>query len=136
MMLSRRAPSATPTSRSTYTPSSSGPRWISAVFMSAVLRPSGSLVFPQIPHIGRAEPRVDGTLLRPGAGPMPSASCLIADVLPRIALVHDYLLVMRGAERTFAAIADCFPEADIFTLLYDREGTGGRFDGRRVGTSY
>ena len=26
-------------------------------------------------------------------------------------LVHDYLLVMRGAERTFAAIADCWPSA-------------------------
>src|SRR5205085_12683193 len=28
----------------------------------------------------------------------------------RVVLVHDYLLVMRGAERTFAAIADCWPE--------------------------
>src|SRR6266487_2599822 len=52
------------------------------------------------------------------------------------ALVHDYLLVMRGAERTFAAIADCWPDAPIYTLLYDREGTGGRFDSRHVHTSY
>ena len=44
-----------------------------------------------------------------------------------IALAHDYLLVMRGAERTFAAIADIAPSAPIYTLLYDREGTGGRF---------
>jgi len=52
------------------------------------------------------------------------------------ALVHDYLLVMRGAERTFAAIADCWPGAPIYTLLYDEEGTEGRFAGREVHISY
>ncbi|HXR31569.1 MAG TPA: glycosyltransferase [Solirubrobacterales bacterium] len=53
-----------------------------------------------------------------------------------VALVHDYLLVSRGAERTFAAIAECWPEAPIYTLLYDEEGTGGRFADREVRTSY
>jgi glycosyltransferase involved in cell wall biosynthesis len=43
---------------------------------------------------------------------------------------------MRGAERTFAAIAECFPDAPIYTLLYDPEGTSGAFDGREVRTSY
>ncbi len=38
-----------------------------------------------------------------------------------IGLVHDYLLVMRGAERTFAAIADCWPQAPIHTTLYDAD---------------
>lgn len=52
------------------------------------------------------------------------------------ALAHDYLLVMRGAERTFAAMSDCWPDADIYTLLYDQAGTGGRFAGRRVTSSY
>jgi glycosyltransferase involved in cell wall biosynthesis len=52
------------------------------------------------------------------------------------ALVHDYLLVMRGAERTFAAMADCWPEAPVYTMLYDREGTEGTFADRRVETSY
>jgi glycosyltransferase involved in cell wall biosynthesis len=51
-------------------------------------------------------------------------------------LVHDYLLVMRGAERTFAEIAACFPGAPISTLLYDAEGTNGRFAGRELRTSY
>ena len=54
---------------------------------------------------------------------------------PRCALAHDYLLVMRGAERTFAAMADCWPDAPIYTLLYDEAGTGGRFSSRRVLTS-
>jgi glycosyltransferase involved in cell wall biosynthesis len=44
-----------------------------------------------------------------------------------VALVHDYLLVLRGAERTFAAIGDCFDGAPIHTLLYDEQGTQGRF---------
>jgi glycosyltransferase involved in cell wall biosynthesis len=52
-----------------------------------------------------------------------------------IGLVHDYLLVMRGAERTFAAIADMAPSAPVYTLLYDRQATGGRFDSHRVVTS-
>ncbi len=54
---------------------------------------------------------------------------------PRIAIGHDYLLVMRGAERTFAAIADLYPDAPILTLLYDEDGTDGRFAGRTIRTS-
>ncbi|HET9013139.1 MAG TPA: glycosyltransferase, partial [Gemmatimonadaceae bacterium] len=53
-----------------------------------------------------------------------------------VALVHDYLLVLRGAERTFAAIAACWPEAPIHTLLHDAEATAPMFGGRTVHTSY
>jgi glycosyltransferase involved in cell wall biosynthesis len=53
----------------------------------------------------------------------------------RMLLAHDYLLVMRGAERTFAAIADLYADAPIFTLLYDEAGTNGRFAGRSITTS-
>jgi glycosyltransferase involved in cell wall biosynthesis len=49
-----------------------------------------------------------------------------------VGLVHDYLLVMRGAERTFAAMADCWPDAPIYTLLYDEQATGGQFADRRM----
>ena len=52
-----------------------------------------------------------------------------------VCLAHDYLLVMRGAERTFAAIADLYRQAPIYTLLYDEQGTGGRFAGRSITTS-
>jgi glycosyltransferase involved in cell wall biosynthesis len=55
--------------------------------------------------------------------------------MPGLALVHDYLLVMRGAERTFAAMSDAWPEAPIVTLLYDQVGTEDRFAGRSVTTS-
>jgi glycosyltransferase involved in cell wall biosynthesis len=54
---------------------------------------------------------------------------------PQVSLAHDYLLVMRGAERTFAAIADLYAQAPILTLLYDERGTGGRLAGRTIVTS-
>ena len=53
-----------------------------------------------------------------------------------LALAHDYLLVMRGAERTFAEIAACWPEAPIYTLLYDPDAVASGFAGREVETSY
>jgi glycosyltransferase involved in cell wall biosynthesis len=52
-----------------------------------------------------------------------------------VALAHDYLLVMRGAERVFAAISDMFAQAPIATLLYDRQALGWRFQGHSVSTS-
>jgi glycosyltransferase involved in cell wall biosynthesis len=53
----------------------------------------------------------------------------------RPVLVHDYLLVMRGAERSFARIADMWPGAPISTLLYDPEVFGERLAGHPVRTS-
>jgi glycosyltransferase involved in cell wall biosynthesis len=68
-------------------------------------------------------------------GPTPTLAALPTARAPRVALAHDYLLVMRGAERTFAAIADLYADAPIMTLLYDEQGTGARFAGRQVVTS-
>ena len=51
------------------------------------------------------------------------------------ALGHDYLLVMRGAERTFAEIANCWPQAPILTTIYSEQGTERRFAGREIRTS-
>jgi glycosyltransferase involved in cell wall biosynthesis len=55
---------------------------------------------------------------------------------PRIALVHDFLLDLRGAERVFAAICDTWPEADVYTAVYDERGTEGRFADRRPRASF
>jgi glycosyltransferase involved in cell wall biosynthesis len=57
-------------------------------------------------------------------------------VASRIALVHDFLLDLRGAERVFAAICDTWPDADVFTAVYDQKGTEGRFAARRPQTSF
>ena len=53
----------------------------------------------------------------------------------RVTLAHDYLLVMRGAERVFATIADLYRQAPIYTLLYDEEVMGKRFEGHSITTS-
>jgi glycosyltransferase involved in cell wall biosynthesis len=42
---------------------------------------------------------------------------------------------MRGAERTFAEMCACWPEAPIYTLLYDSGGAAA-FSGREVHSSY
>jgi glycosyltransferase involved in cell wall biosynthesis len=36
----------------------------------------------------------------------------------RVALVHDWMTGMRGGEYVFEAIAELFPQAELFTLLY------------------
>jgi glycosyltransferase involved in cell wall biosynthesis len=53
-----------------------------------------------------------------------------------VALVHDFLLDVRGGERVFLELCDIWPDADIFTAVYDEDGTEGRFAGRNVQTSF
>src|SRR4051794_36285921 len=54
----------------------------------------------------------------------------------RVALVHDFLLDLRGAERVFLAMCEIWPEADVFTAIYDPEGTEGRFEHRNVHATF
>jgi glycosyltransferase involved in cell wall biosynthesis len=54
----------------------------------------------------------------------------------RVALIHDFLLDIRGAERVFAALCDLFPDADLYTAVYDEQGTEGWFSHRHVNTSF
>jgi glycosyltransferase involved in cell wall biosynthesis len=53
-----------------------------------------------------------------------------------VALVHDFLLDMRGAERVFWVLSNIWPQADLFTAVYDEKGTEGRFADRTVHTSF
>jgi glycosyltransferase involved in cell wall biosynthesis len=55
---------------------------------------------------------------------------------PRVALIHDFLLDIRGAERVFMELCRLWPEADIFTTVYDEDGTEGWFAGRTIHTSF
>lgn len=41
----------------------------------------------------------------------------------KVALVHDYLTQKGGAERVFELLCKRYPDADVFTSLYDRERT-------------
>jgi len=61
---------------------------------------------------------------------------MIAQAPKRVALVHDFLLDLRGGERVLLSLCDLFPDADIFTAVYDPVGTEGRFEGRTVHSSF
>jgi len=53
----------------------------------------------------------------------------------RVALIHDYLNQYGGAERVLEAFCQIFPEAPIYTLLYDKKRTGLAFENSQVKTS-
>jgi glycosyltransferase involved in cell wall biosynthesis len=54
----------------------------------------------------------------------------------KVALVHDYLIRFGGAERVLLNLRKIFPQADIFTLLYDEEKMGKYFPNTKVRTSF
>jgi glycosyltransferase involved in cell wall biosynthesis len=54
----------------------------------------------------------------------------------KIALVHDYLVQYGGAERVLEAFTELFPEAPIFTLVYDAKLMHGVFAGKDIRTSF
>ena len=54
----------------------------------------------------------------------------------RVALVHDYLNQYGGAERVLEAFCEMFPQAPIYTLVYDAKLTGFAFEGRTIKTSF
>ena len=58
------------------------------------------------------------------------------DATRKTALVHDFLVSVRGADRVFLEICNLWPDADIFTTVYNEQGTEGRFAHRRVHTSF
>jgi glycosyltransferase involved in cell wall biosynthesis len=54
----------------------------------------------------------------------------------RVALVHDYLNQYGGAERVLSAFCEMFPDAPIYTLVYDAKLTGFAFDKKKIKTSF
>lgn len=65
-----------------------------------------------------------------------SASGTAGRPQPRTALIHDFLVSVRGADRVFLEICDLWPDADVFTPVYDERGTEGRFADRTIYTSW
>jgi glycosyltransferase involved in cell wall biosynthesis len=54
----------------------------------------------------------------------------------KVAIVHDFLLKLGGAERVTKALAGIFPKAPIYTLLYDEKAVGKTFPSERVRPSF
>ena len=53
----------------------------------------------------------------------------------KVALIHDHLAQDGGAEKVLKVLAEMFPEAPIFTLLYEPENVNKYFKGRHIETS-
>ena len=78
------------------------------------------------------DPRASSSHATSGSHPLR----LVAGDGQRVALVHDFLVSMRGAERVFLEMCEMWPDADIFTPIYNEAGTDGLFAHRRVHTSF
>ena len=53
----------------------------------------------------------------------------------RVALIHDHLAQDGGAERVLKVLAEIFPEAPIFTLLYEKKNADKYYRHRAIETS-
>ncbi|MBV8170962.1 MAG: glycosyltransferase [Candidatus Eremiobacteraeota bacterium] len=54
----------------------------------------------------------------------------------RVAFVHDYLTQLGGAERVLAQMHELYPDAPIFTSLYDRRAMGAAFAACDIRTTW
>ncbi len=54
----------------------------------------------------------------------------------KVAFVHDFLVSYGGAERVLESLLLLYPEAPVYTLLYDKEAMGERFSGRDIRVSF
>lgn len=50
----------------------------------------------------------------------------------KVAIVHDWLVNYGGGEDVVSAILEIYPEADIYTLVYDKKKMKGRFEGSKI----
>ena len=53
----------------------------------------------------------------------------------KVALIHDHLAQDGGAEKVLKVFAEMFPEAPIYTLLYEQKHADKYFKGRHIETS-
>lgn len=54
----------------------------------------------------------------------------------RVAIVHYWLIDMRGGEKVVEALCDMYPDADIFTLVHDRSKVSEKINRHRIFTSF
>ncbi len=53
----------------------------------------------------------------------------------KVALIHDWLIYMRGAERVLEALCELFPDADLYTLFHIPGAVSPTIENRRITTS-
>lgn len=55
---------------------------------------------------------------------------------PRVALVHYWLIAMRGGERVLERLLDLYPDADVFTHVYNPSAVSARIRQANVRTTF
>lgn len=58
------------------------------------------------------------------------------DIIPRVAIVHYWLVNMRGGEKVVELLCDIFPHADIYTLVYDPSKISQKIRNHSITTSF
>lgn len=53
-----------------------------------------------------------------------------------VAIIHYWLVSMRGGEKVLQALCGLFPQADLYTHVHDPQATAGAFDGHRIRTTF
>ena len=54
----------------------------------------------------------------------------------KVALVHDFLTQLGGAERVLMSLSDIFPDAPIYTLIYDEKIIEKKFKNKEIHASF
>ena len=54
----------------------------------------------------------------------------------KVALVHDWLVTLRGGERVLEALCELFPDADLYTLIHQPGTMPPAIENRRIYTSF
>lgn len=54
----------------------------------------------------------------------------------KVAIVHDWLTNLGGAEKVVLAMLEALPQADLYTSVYRPSGLANAFEGRKVQTSF
>jgi hypothetical protein len=54
----------------------------------------------------------------------------------KVAIVHYWLVTMRGGEKVVEELCNIFPEADIFTLVCDKTKLSPALQGKKIVTSF
>src|SRR5262249_9062374 len=68
------------------------------------------------------------------AGTGSAATLIMSD--PRVAIVHEWLVSMRGGERVLESLCRLYPRADVFTLRYDRRNLSPEITSHAVKASF
>ncbi len=61
---------------------------------------------------------------------------LVSGAAPKVALVHYWLVNMRGGERVLEALCRLYPQADIFTHVLDRQRLSPLLQSRNIATTF